>query len=75
MLLLNKKLHALIGDDDYEKVYSEKKKLEKALSDRIDGVLLKYSKLNEKLNKTESDKRLSEEKLSGLDRSKRLFRT
>lgn len=68
---IKQKLHALIGDDDYEKVYSEKKKLEKALSDRIDGVLLKYSKLNEKLNKTESDKRLSEEKLSGLDRSKK----
>lgn len=68
---IKQKLHALIGDDDYEKVYSEKKKLEKALSDRIDGVLLKYSKLNEKLNKTESEKRLSEEKLSGLDRSKK----
>lgn len=68
---IKQKLYALIGDDDYEKVYSEKKKLEKALSDRIDGVLLKYSKLNEKLNKTESEKRLSEEKLSGLDRSKK----
>lgn len=68
---IKQKLHALIGDDDYEKVYSEKKKLEKALSDRIDGVLLKYSKLNEKLNKTESEKRLSEEKLSGLERSKK----
>lgn len=68
---IKQKLHALIGDDDYEKVYSEKKKLEKTLSDRIDGVLLKYSKLNEKLNKTESEKRLSEEKLSGLDRSKK----
>ena len=68
---IKQKLHALIGDDDYEKVYSEKKKLEKVLSDRIDGVLLKYSKLNEKLNKTESEKRLSEEKLSGLDRSKK----
>ena len=41
------------------------------MSDRIDGVLLKYSKLNEKLNKTESEKRLSEEKLSGLERSKK----
>lgn len=68
---IKQKLYALIGDDDYEKVYSEKKKLEKALSDRIDGVLLKYSKLNEKLNKTESEKRLSEEKLSGLERSKK----
>ena len=68
---IKQKLYNLIGDDDYEKVYSEKKKLEKALSDRIDGVLLKYSKLNEKLNKTESDKRLLEEKLSGLDRSKK----
>lgn len=68
---IKQKLQALIGDDDYEKVYSEKKKLEKALSDRIDGVLLKYSELNEKLNKTESEKRLSEEKLSGLDRSKK----
>lgn len=68
---IKQKLYALIGDDDYEKVYSEKKKLEKAFSDRIDGVLLKYSKLNEKLNKTESEKRLSEEKLSGLDRSKK----
>lgn len=68
---IKQKLYALVGDDDYEKVYSEKKKLEKALSDRIDGVLLKYSKLNEKLNKTESEKRLSEEKLSGLDRSKK----
>lgn len=68
---IKQKLYALIGDDDYEKVYSEKKKLEKALSDRIDGVLLKYSKLNEKINKTESEKRLSEEKLSGLDRSKK----
>ena len=68
---IKQKLYALIGDDDYEKVYSEKKKFEKALSDRIDGVLLKYSKLNEKLNKTESEKRLSEEKLSGLDRSKK----
>lgn len=68
---IKQKLYALIGDDDYEKVYSEKKKLEKVLSDRIDGVLLKYSKLNEKLNKTESEKRLSEEKLSGLDRSKK----
>lgn len=68
---IKQKLYALIGDDDYEKVYSEKKKLEKALSDRIDGVLLKYSKLNEKLNKTESEKSLSEEKLSGLDRSKK----
>ena len=68
---IKQKLYALIGDDDYEKVCSEKKKLEKALSDRIDGVLLKYSKLNEKLNKTESEKRLSEEKLSGLDRSKK----
>ena len=68
---IKQKLQALIGDDDYEKVYSEKKKLEKALSDRIEGVLLKYSKLNEKLNKTESEKRLSEEKLSGLDRSKK----
>lgn len=68
---IKQKLQALIGDDDYEKVYSEKKKLEKALSDRIDGVLLKYSKLNEKLNKTESEKKLSEEKLSGLDRSKK----
>ena len=68
---IKQKLYNLIGDDDYEKVYSEKKKLEKALSDRIDGVLLKYSKLNEKLNKTESEKRLSEEKLSGLDRSKK----
>ena len=68
---IKQKLHALIGDDDYEKVYSEKKKLEKALSDRIDGVLFKYSKLNEKLNKTESEKRLSEEKLSGLERSKK----
>ena len=68
---IKQKLHALIGDDDYEKVYNEKKKLEKVLSDRIDGVLLKYSKLNEKLNKTESEKRLSEEKLSGLDRSKK----
>lgn len=68
---IKQKLQALIGDDDYEKVYSEKKKLEKALSDRIDGVLLKYSKLNEKLNKTESEKRLSEEKLSGLERSKK----
>ena len=68
---IKQKLQALIGDDDYEKVYSEKKKLEKALSDRIDGVLLKYSKLNEKLNKTESEKRLSEEKLGGLERSKK----
>lgn len=68
---IKQKLYALIGDDDYEKVYSEKKKLEKSLNDRIDGVLLKYSKLNEKLNKTESEKRLSEEKLSGLDRSKK----
>lgn len=68
---IKQKLYTLIGDDDYEKVYSEKKKLEKALSDRIDGVLLKYSELNEKLNKTESEKRLSEEKLSGLERSKK----
>lgn len=68
---IKQKLYALIGNDDYDKVYSEKKKLENALSDRIDGVLLKYSKLNEKLNKTESEKRLSEEKLSGLDRSKK----
>ncbi len=68
---IKQKFYALIGDEDYEKFYNEKKKLEKTLSDKIDGVLLKYSKLNEKLTKTESEKRLSEEKLSGLNRSEK----
>lgn len=67
---IRQKLYALIGEEDYEKVCNEKRKIEKDLTDKIDSTRLKYSNLNENLTKLEGEKKLLEEKLSGLNRSK-----